>query len=485
MTLLSFAFLVFLSIVFILYWTIFRHSAFSQNILLLFSSLVFYYMADWHFFFLLIFSILFNFYLALFINKNKTDGRLYLLLTGLVINILILSYFKYNDFFYNNWLHLTHVPGDSPKYLPLHIILPLGISFYTFQAIGYLIDVYNEQTEARRKLLIFATYISYFPKITAGPIEQQNSFFKQIETKREFSYDLAVEGLRQILWGLFAKLVIADNCAFITAPTFDNYHHLPASTLWMGAFFYVFQVYCDFSGYSNMAIGISKLFGIRLMRNFASPFFSVNISEFWKKWNISLSSWMMKYIFYPLSFTLRKLGKMGLIISILATFLIIGWWHGANPTFIYFGLFHGLYFIPIIVNGQITGNTKNLNSRSFPSGKDFFRMMGLFILVMITIILFGSDSTDNAFGYLSDLFSFSIFARPVFLLSGSYAKAAMTLFFIMVLLSVEWVQRNKNYELQMDGIKSRGIRWGLYYVIVLSIIFCGSVVHLDFIYSQF
>ena len=309
MTLLSFAFLVFLTVVFILYWSVFKHSARSQNMLLSLSSLLFYCLAGWHFSFVLIFSILFNFYVARFIAGNRTRRRLFLLLTGLTVNVLILAYFKYRDFFYHDWLHIIGMPGDAGKYDPLHIILPLGISFYTFQAIGYLVDVYNEQIEPCNGLLTFTTYMAYFPKMTAGPIEPGNHFFEQIENKREFRYPLAVDGLRQILWGAFAKLVIADNCALLAAPIFDNYHNLPSSTLLIGAFFYLFQVYCDFSGYSNMAIGISKLFGIQLMRNFASPFFSVNINEFWKKWNISLSSWMMKYVFYPLSFTLRKWGS--------------------------------------------------------------------------------------------------------------------------------------------------------------------------------
>ena len=485
MTLLSFPFLLFLSILFLLYWTLFKHSARAQNFLLVLASMLFYCLADWHFFILLILSILFNFYLAIFIDANKAVGKIYLLLTGLFANILILAYFKYHDFFYHNWSQLAGVEGSVSKYDPITIILPLGISFYTFQAIGYLVDVYNEQTKPRKSLLVFSTYMAYFPKITAGPIEPQNHFFEQIEVKREFGYNLAVEGLRQILWGMFAKLVIADNCSFLTTQIFDNYNRLPASTLLIGAFFFLLQVYCDFSGYSNIAIGISKLFGIQLMRNFASPFFSLDISEFWKKWNISLSSWMMKYVFYPLSFTLRKRGKPGLIISIIATFLIIGWWHGANSTFIFFGLLHGLYFIPIIVYGKINRQIVNWNGRSFPPAKDFARMIALFMLVMFTIIIFGSDSIFHALGYLRNTFSDSILDMPVFPVSGSFAKAAMTLFFILVLLSVEWIQRDKNYELEIDFIKDRRLRLAFYYAIVLSIIIFGSVVHLDFIYSQF
>ncbi len=484
MTLLSLGFLIFLSIVIILYWTVFKHSARCQNILLFISSLLFYSIADWHFTVLLMFSILFNFYLTQFIAGNRRGGR-YLLVTGVSVNVFILAYFKYRGFFYDSWMHVFGRQGETYEYNSLHIILPLGISFYTFQAIGYMVDVYNERIEACDRLLNFATYLAYFPKMTAGPIEPANLFIEQIGRKREFNYQVAVDGLRQILWGAFAKLVIADNCALIAAPIFENFHHLPASTLLIGAFFYLFQVYCDFSGYSNMALGISKLFGIKLMRNFASPFFSTNISEYWKKWNISLSSWMMKYVFYPLSFTLRKYGKPGLIFSILMTFLIIGLWHGANGTFILFGLLHGLYFIPVILYGKIKKDVVGAKNMSLPTLRDFIRMMGIFMLVMLTIIVFGADSVSQAFLYLGRLISFSIFRTPFFPEGVGYTRATITLFFILVLMYVEWVQRGKNHEMQIDSIKSRTLRVGVYYALVLSIFLCGADSHLDFIYSQF
>lgn len=481
--LLSFSFLIFLSVVFILYWYIFSESAQSQNILLCGSSLLFYGMIEWHFLFILIFSILFNFYAARIISRNTMRGRLYFLLAGLAVNIGILAYFKYSDFFFDRIMRTLRIHLNSHD--SLHIILPIGISFYTFQALGYLVDVYTDRMKPCQELLTFATFISYFPKMTAGPIEPAEHFFGQIEKKREFKYQYAVDGLRQILWGLFVKLVIADNCASVTAPIFDNYLQLPASTLLTGAFFYLFQVYADFSGYSNIAIGISKLFGIQLMRNFAAPFISTNISEYWKRWNISLSSWMMRYVFYPLSFSLRNFGKPGLIFSILLTFLVIGLWHGATYTFIVFGLLHGLYFIPILLSGKTARQGVNRNSPFFPNAVEVLRMVGVFVLVMITIIIFGSDSIRQAFFYISGLFSFSLFSVPVFPHHVGYLRAIVTLLFILIMMSVEWIQRSKSHEMQIDSIKSRALRVGIYYAITLSIFLYGSGVHIDFIYSQF
>ncbi len=485
MTLLSFGFLIFLAVVFALYWSVFKKSAKSQNILLSVSSLLFYCLADWHFSLTLILSILFNFYAAQVIARKTMNSRLYLFLTALTVNIGILAYFKYYNFFYDGFERMLGMHGKVHPHDSLHIILPLGISFYTFQAIGYIVDVYNERIKPCDGLLTFTTFMAYFPKMTAGPIEPADHFFGQIEKKREFKYHYAVDGLRQILWGVFAKLVIADNCASVAGPIFDNYLHLPASTLLTGAFFYLFQVYGDFSGYSNIAIGISKLFGIQLMKNFAAPFFSTNISDFWKKWNISLSSWMMRYVFYPLSFTLRKFKKSGLIFSILVTFLIIGLWHGASWTFIIFGLLHGLYFIPILLAGKISRYDISRNIQFSTVAKEIFQMVGIFVLVMVTIIVFGADSIYQAFHYITGLFSLSMFSAPVFPDHTGYIKAIVTLFFILIMMSVEWIQRNKNHEMQIDSIKNSMLRIGIYYTIVLSIFLCGSYVHIDFIYSQF
>ena len=484
MGLYSFSFFSFFLVVFVLYWSLFNKSAKSQNLLLTLSSLFFCAWIDTRFLALLIFSIIFNFYTGRAIQNNKKNNRRYYLL-GLVVNVGLLIYYKYFNFFYDSFISAFGLDKQGASHSAFNIILPVGISFFTFQAIGYLIDIYNEEIESCTDLLTFATFITYFPKMTAGPIEKAQSFLVQVEKKRKFSHELAVDGMRQILWGSFVKLVIANNCAAIAGPIFDNYAVLPASSLLAGAFFYTFQVYCDFSGYSNIAIGVSKLFGIQLMRNFASPFFSTSIREYWKKWHISLSSWMMHYVFTPISFQLRKYGKAGVMISILITFLIIGIWHGANWTFIVFGLMHGIYFIPLILAGsntKIKGVNSNVDS---PSLKSAIKMLGVFILVMMTIIVFGADTMSQAFHYIERIFSFSLFSKPLFPGQESLLRVVITLCFILLLLATEWVQRSEEHEMRIDNIKSPVLRVALYYAVFVIIFLFGSIAQINFLYSQF
>lgn len=481
----SIEFIIFLSIVFILYWFYFNKSESSQNFLLTAASLFFYGWVDWRFLSLLIASIFLNFYIGKGIHHCKNKGRQYLLYLGLIINIGTLVYFKYFDFFYASFIDFFGHQKPHPSHDPLSIILPLGISFFTFQAIGYIIDLYNEDIKPSTSLLNFAAFITYFPKITAGPIERAGCFLAQIEKKRIFNYNTAVDGLRQILWGTFAKLVIANNCGYIVDPIFNNYLHLPASTLFLGAFLYAFELYFDFSGYSNAAIGISKLFGIQLTRNFASPFFSTNIRDFWRRWHISLSSWMMHYIFFPLSFSLRKYRKAGLIAAILITFLIIGLWHGANWTFIVFGALHGLYFIPLIIAGTVNTHSIPDKERGFPSLKRSFKMLCLFMLVMLTLIIFRSDNILQAFHYIERLFSSSIFSKPVIPLSNGVKVAIFTCLLILLTMTVEWIQRNKNHELQIDHVRNPMLRIGIYYTIIFVIFMFGLVSGMNFLYSQY
>jgi len=485
MPLYSLEFLIFLSIVFILYWTLFKNTAPAQNTLLTIASLFFYGWVDWKCLSLLIFSTLFNFYFGRLIHKNNHARTRWLLLCGgLTVNLGILVYFKYFHFFYTSFIGFFGLYDNATAHSTLQIILPLGISFFTFQAIGYLIDLYNEETEPCPRLLDFAVFMTYFPKITAGPIERAEDFIARINIKREFNDNQAVDGMRQILWGSFAKLVISNNCATLTNPIFDNYLHLPGSTLLLGAFLYTLQVYCDFSGYSNIAIGISKLLGIPLMRNFASPFFSTSIREYWRKWHISLSSWMMHYLFTPLSFSLRRYHKMGLIISVMTTFLLIGLWHGANWTYIVFGSLHGLYFIPSILAGT-AGSASTTYSRKIQLLKRIAQMLGLFILVMLTLVFFGSNSVPAAVQYLSGLFSPSLFSPPVLPPPAGLAKVLATTLFILLLFTVEWLQKDKDHEMHITHITSPALRIGIYYAIILAILLFGSVIHIDFLYSQF
>lgn len=460
----------FLSVVFILHWFVFKKNSRSQNILLLVASLFFYTLVNWRFMGLLIFSTLFNFYVGKVIaNNSQTSTGRWWLLAGLIVNLGVLFCFKYYNFF---------SVGSG-------LLLPLGISFYTFQVLGYIIDVYNEETNSCNDLLTFSTYVAYFPKIASGPIEPAKKFLPQIVVKRDFDNSLATDGMRQILWGVFTKIVVANNCASFAQPVFEDHSKYPGSTLLLASFFYIFQVYCDFSGYSNIAIGVSKLFGIRLSRNFHAPFFSTTIREYWQKWHITLTSWMMKYVFTPLSFLLRKFKKTGTIISIIITFITVGLWHGAQWTFVLFGLLHGIYFIPLLLFQKRADQSIHQRLPAFLNLLRFIKMFVLFVIIMLTCIFFGSHSLPEAFGFIKKIFSGSIRSSLVWPPFTGTLKASVTVLFILILLATEWMQQPRSHELQLDHLKNPCLRRSIYIAIILVILLFGSVMHINFLYSRF
>lgn len=471
-------FAIFLAIVFTLYWALFPKSTKGRNVLLLGASLYFYSVADWRYLILLIFSILANYYIAIKIaNSEKDSIRKQLLWLGLIVNLGVLFYFKYFNFFYDSFADLFNLFGGNVNYSSFKIILPLGISFITFQTLGYIIDVYYEEIEPSRDLLEFSTYVAFFPKLLAGPIERAQNFIPQIQTIRNFNPTMAIDGLRQILWGLFAKIVIADNCAVIVDSIFDNYQNESGSTLFIGAFYYAFQIYGDFSGYSNISIGVAKLFGIQLMANFLTPYFSTNISDFWKKWHISLTTWLMDYVYTPLSFTLRKYKKKGLIFSIILTFILVGLWHGASWNYIIFGLLHGLYFIPLIYGGSSDRTSTVAKDKYFPSFKEFLKMSGLFILVMLTDVFFRAADTQEAISYLGNIFSVSFFIVPDL-------KKLMFIPVIIVFVVIEWIGRNNQHALESNK-QSTYLRWAAYILIGFVVVLSYDNNQSNFIYLQF
>ncbi len=467
--------------VFLIYWLVFSKSSVYQNIFLLLVSIVFYVWADWRFLILLGASILVNFYLGLKIYKVPEERKKSIFLyIGLIFNVGLLLYFKYFNFFYEGFYDLLSVFGVESNHSALSILLPLGISFFTFQTLGYLIDVYNEEIEPNTDLLEFSVFVSFFPKILSGPIERASSFLPQIQEKKKLSYEGIVDGLRQILWGLFAKVVVAENCAHFSNTIFENYQDKSGSVLLVGTFFYAIQLYADFSGYSNMAIGISKLFGIQLMRNFSTPFFSVNISDFWRKWHISLTTWMMDYVFTPLSFTLRKHQKRGLIFAIIATFVLVGFWHGANWTFVVYGFLHGIYFVPLVYSGKMNSSEIVAKGKLFPSVKEIVKMLMLFVLIMLTDVFFRADSVTMAFDYLGIIFSSSLLTSPTILFSN---VAIITMGLIAVFMGVEWYNREKKHDFDISNFPGY-IRWVAYISIFLLILFFGKSAS-TFIYFQF
>ncbi|MDO7171362.1 MBOAT family O-acyltransferase [Mariniflexile sp. AS56] len=477
----SYEFIVFFTLVFILYWFVLDKTSKTQNSLLLIASLVFFGWTDWRFLIVLIFNILFNYFLAKKIYKeNKEKIKIRILWIGIIINVGVLGYYKYFNFFYENFVDVFHVFGSDLTFSPLQIIIPLGISFFTFQTLGYILDVFYEEVEPYSDILLFSTYVTFFPKILSGPIERAQKFIPQIVNKRTFNYNMAVDGLRQILWGVFAKMVIAENCAEIVNPIFNNYQNESGNTLLIGASFYAIQLYADFSGYSNMAIGVSKLFGIDLMRNFATPFFSTNISDFWRKWHMSLTTWMMDYIFTPLSFTLRRFKKLGLIFSIILTFLIVGLWHGANWTFVVFGALHGIYFIPLVLTGSMNKSSIVAKDRFLPSLVEIIKMASLFYLITLTSIFFRSKQVSDAIEYIQIIFSKSLFSYPVAFIN---ANVFSVIFLIFIYFTIEWFHRTKSHDFEISN-KPVYVRWTLYIGLFVFLILFGKSSD-TFIYFQF
>jgi len=479
----SIPFFFFFTVFFFLYWLVFKNSVQLQNLLILTGSYVFYAFWDWRFLFLMAGSSLLNYYLGIYIAKSKNEKRRQLLLyIGLLQGIGGLIFFKYYNFFVTSFVEAFSFFNISLQAHTLQLILPLGISFYTFRAMSYLLDIYNEETEATSNWVVFFSYISFFPSLVSGPIDRANLLIPQLAKKRLFTYDNAANGMRQILWGLFKKVVVADNCALITNQVFDNYTSMPASSLVLGACIYSIQLYADFSGYSDMAIGFARLLGFNITKNFNFPFFAQNIASFWRRWHMSLTSWMTEYVYTPLSFIFRRRGKAGMIAAILLNFFIIGLWHGANWTFVVFGLLHGCFFIPMILRGTINKQEKLLPEKLLPSFSTFKNMVLTFLLVAITNVIFRADNMTHAVNYYRRIFSSSIFSFPVFKTNMSTLAG---LAFACIALLIEWLGRNQEYAL--EGLFSRfpkPLRWTFYYTLAL-IIFLFAGKEQQFIYIQF
>jgi len=484
----SIPFLVFFSVFFLFYWFVFARNLRFQNLFLLAGSYFFYAWWDSRFLSLLVGSSLLNYVLGILISESKDQKRKSVFVfIGLLQGLGCLIVFKYLDFFIGSMAKLLSGIGLDAHIQTLGLILPLGISFYTFRMISYLLDLNNGKTQAIRDWSVFFNYVSFFPSLISGPIDKVNLLVPQLNKEKTFKYEQAVDGMQQILWGLFKKVVIADNCAALTNEVFDNYESLPASSLLIGVFFYTIQIYADFSGYSDMAIGIAKLLGFTITRNFDFPFFAQNIAEFWRKWHISLTNWLTEYVFTPLSIAFRDYGKLGVIAAILINFTLIGIWHGANWTFILFGFLHGCYFIPLILNGTINKRKKPAKNKFLPGFKELSNMIGTFLLVTLTFVLFRSYTIGDAVDYYKSLFAKTIVSKPVF---GKAISLWVLLFFSIVLLVTEWIQRDKEHALQFKNgelsrpLLSKSLRWMAYVFILYTILIFKSGQQ-NFIYFNF
>jgi len=486
----SVEFAVFFPIVFFLYWFVINKNPKTQNLFLLFASYVFYGWWDWRFLILLILLSLTNYFIGIEIDKNESvKKRKIWFICALVINIGILGFFKYFNFFIDSFIDLISLTGYDLPRTGIKIILPLGISFYVFLSLSYIIDIFKKNLVANTNIVEVLLSLGFFPIILAGPIQRPSSLQLQIKKQREFNYNKAVDGLRQILWGLFVKVVIADNLAFYVDDVFSNFLNYSGSTLFLGALFYSIQIYADFSGYSDMAIGIAKLFGFDIMRNFKYPYLSRNITEFWKRWHISLTTWFRDYIFLPLSFTLSSRIEKDKILFLnkdafiyisasLITWFLTGLWHGANYTFICWGLIHGSFLIVFHLQRK---PRKTLFRKMKISNNNYFVIIFetiiTLLVIMIAWVFFRSENIDQANIYLSKLFSNSLFSKPeVFSLKP--------LLLIVIIILLEWIQKNKEHVMQIENIKSTTIRWGIYLGLIMIILLYGGIQQ-EFIYFKF
>ena len=379
-----------------------------QNSLILVSSYVFYGWWDYRFLSLIFLSTIVDYIIGLNIPKQDSEKKQKLLLwCSVLFNLSVLGLFKYYNFFVDSWIDLFSSIGYEIKSVwTLNIILPVGISFYTFQTMSYTIDIYIKKLEPTKDFISFASFVSFFPQLVAGPIERATNLLPQILNKREFKYEQGVQGLRLILWGMFKKVVIADSLAPMVDDIFSNYQDFGGGTLWLGAIYFSFQIYCDFSGYSDIAIGTAKLFGFELMSNFKFPYFSRNIGEFWRRWHISLSTWFRDYLYIPLGGSQE--GKWKSIRNIFIIFLVSGFWHGANWTFIFWGLFHSILFLPSFIFNTNRKYTNSIIAENtlLPTPKEFFQVGVTFVLVTISWIFFRSETIGDSLNFISKINSF-------------------------------------------------------------------------------
>lgn len=483
----SLDFAVFLPTVFILYWFVFNYNLKLQNILIILSSYIFYGWWDWRFLALIIFSTIVDFFVGIGLSKQKnTTGRIALLWISIIVNLGFLGFFKYFNFFVDSFVDAFTFFGGNIKPNSLNIILPVGISFYTFQTLSYTIDVYKGKIEPTKDIIAFASFVTFFPQLVAGPIERAINLLPQFYKPRVFDYSKASDGMRQIIWGLFKKIVIADNCAVYANDIFTNYHDYQGSTLIIGGIFFAFQIYGDFSGYSDIAIGTARLFGFNLMQNFAFPYFSRDIAEFWRRWHISLSTWFRDYLYFPLGGS-RVNDKMK-IRNIFIIFIVSGFWHGANWTFIVWGALNALYFLPLML---LNRNRKNTNTvaegRFFPNLIEIIQMATTFLLVVVAWIIFRANNLEHAFDFLKNMVSISLFNSPIKdLWTINTGKHIVYLtFFLIIFICIEWIQRKKQYGFEiMDIGVPKPLRWSFYYILIVSCFFMNGIQQ-DFIYFQF
>ena len=507
----SFEFAIFLPIVFLLYWFVFdyalskcKHQLLLQNLFVVVASYIFYGWWDWRFLILIAITTILSFLSGIGIEKAPTQrGKKLVMIANIVVNLGILGIYKYYDFFATQFARLF---GTESDFLLLHLILPVGISFYTFQALSYSIDVYRKQIAPTHDVIAFTAFLSFFPQLVAGPIERATNLLPQFQKKRTFDYATAVDGMRQILWGLFKKIVVADNCATYVDTVFADLGNQSGSTLLLAAVLFTFQIYGDFSGYSDIAIGTAKLFGIKLMRNFNVPYFSRDIAEFWRRWHISLTTWFRDYVYIPLGGSRPALParlevkgerlkarytKWIAVRNTFIIFLLSGFWHGANWTFVLWGAYHALLFVPLLLMNKnrryrdtvatITLPDGTIKTKLMPSLKEAGQMLLTFALAVFGWIIFRATGLKTLSAWLTGIFDSSVLSVPWLMNRYYYIPLAIN---ILIMIMFEWINRTKEHSFQIS-IKYKWLRWCLYLIFIFMLFVSIKVDTPQFIYFQF
>ena len=510
----SFEFAIFLPIVFLLYWFVFDYALSKckrqllwQNLFVVVASYIFYGWWDWRFLILIAITTLLSFLSGIGIEYAPTQrGKKAVMIANIIINLGILGVYKYYDFFATQFARLFGIESD---FLLLHLILPVGISFYTFQALSYSIDVYRKQIQPTHDIVAFTAFLSFFPQLVAGPIERATNLLPQFQKKRTFDYTTAVDGMRQILWGLFKKIVVADNCATYVDTVFADISNQSGSTLLLAAILFTFQIYGDFSGYSDIAIGTAKLFGIKLMRNFNVPYFSRDIAEFWRRWHISLTTWFRDYVYIPLGGSRPNIPeairlksdkalearytKWIAVRNTFVIFLLSGFWHGANWTFVLWGAYHALLFVPLLLLNKnrryrdtvatITLPDGTIKTKWLPSLKEAGQMLLTFALAVFGWIIFRATGLKTLSAWVTGIFDSSLFSIPRLMNRSYYIILAIS---ILVLILVEWINRMKEHGLAAPKV-SKLSQLLVYYILVTWVIISMYINQkaVTFIYFQF
>lgn len=468
----SFEFVLFLITVYFLYWFAFNKNLKLQNILLLSCSYLFYGFWDWRFLFLLLLSTFIDYGFGLVIYKSEKRKKLYLWLS-IFNNLAVLGFFKYYNFFVGNAQAALLLMGFHVDPWLLNIVLPVGISFYTFHGMSYVFDIYNNKVVPTKNFIEYAVFVSFFPLLVAGPIERASHLLPQVQVKRKFSYQQSIEGMRLILWGYFLKVVIADTLSVFVNDIFGNYKTYSGSTLVLGAIYFSIQIYGDFCGYTNIALGVAKLFGFELLSNFKYPYFSRNIAEFWKRWHISLSSWFRDYLYIPLGGSRVSMAKV--IRNTFIIFLVSGFWHGANWTFIAWGGIHALLFIPVLLSNNNKKYTSEVVAANtvLPSLKETMQMTATFALAAFAWIFFRAPDVSMAFDYIQHI-GHGLLQMPTKRLGIAY---------VLVPLVIDWQQRWD--ERKVLAYRSTAARWIMYVLLGSAVLIYSVYNQGTFIYFQF